>query len=622
MAAPGHPASRPPNLACAALARQDGEIVGVLVLFDKRSGPFDGDDLGLAAGVGAYIAELAVTAGLLPWLAQGVRVVPRPAPQSASEDAPAKAAILSRILAIALEILAADRGWILLYDPTMDELYTALSEGLGERELRIGAHDGIAGATFRTGELTNIPLAYQDPRFDPSIDWQIGYRTRNILCAPIFSADGQRLGVLQVVNKQHGSFDTADESHLRSLASQMGVTLDYTALFDQVLRMKSHNESMLRSLTNGVLTIDMRGEVTFANQAALATLRRSEGELLGQPLMKVFGEMNAWILEAIDEVANGRAEKQLPNSEFYIESRGEWVSANISLLPLLDSRQNTLGFMLVIENLEGERELRRTMSRYLSNEVIDRLMQDSGEALGGAAQTATTLFSDIRGFTTLSEQLGAAGTVSMLNEYFSYMEDVLTNRSGVIDKYVGDAIMAVFGLPFATETRRPEQRPGGVRHAAGAGPAQRQTHGGRRRHHPHRRRHRHGHRHRRQYRLAQAHGLHRHRRRGEPRLADREHDQALRRRHPDLRRDAPAAGRNAQDAAHRRRAGARPDAAHQRLRGARASRGGMDAGPRRGDRRSMKPDSTPISPAIGRPRRSASRRRCCCAAMTRPRSSC
>ena len=230
------------NLACAALARQDGEIVGVLVLFDKRSGPFDGDDLGLAAGVGAYIAELVVTAGLLPWLAQGVRVVPRPAPESASEDAPAKAVILSRILAIALEILAADRGWILLYDPTMDELYTALSEGLGERELRIGAHDGIAGATFRTGELTNIPLAYQDPRFDPSIDWQIGYRTRNILCAPIFSADGQRLGVLQVVNKQHGSFDTADESHLRSLASQMGVTLDYTQLFDQVLRMKSHNE--------------------------------------------------------------------------------------------------------------------------------------------------------------------------------------------------------------------------------------------------------------------------------------------------------------------------------------------------------------------------------------------
>jgi hypothetical protein len=74
--ASGEPSS---NLACAALTRQDGEIVGVLTLVDKRSGPFDEDDLVLAAGVGAYIAELAVTAGLLPWLAQGVRVVPRPA---------------------------------------------------------------------------------------------------------------------------------------------------------------------------------------------------------------------------------------------------------------------------------------------------------------------------------------------------------------------------------------------------------------------------------------------------------------------------------------------------------------------------------------------------------------
>src|SRR5258708_38323456 len=90
-------------------------------------------------------------------------------------------------------------------------------------------------------------------------------------------------------------------------------------------------------------------------------------------------------------------------------------------------------------------------------------MEDSGEALGGTAQTATTLFSDIRGFTSLSEQLGAAGTVSMLNEYFSYMEDVLTNRSGVIDKYVGDAIMAVCGLPFAAA----EDGPNSVQAACG-----------------------------------------------------------------------------------------------------------------------------------------------------------
>ena len=118
-----------PTLACAALTRRDGEIVGAVQLFDKRSGPFGEDDLALAAEVGAYLAELAVTAGLLPWLAQAVRLVPRPALASAGDEGPAKGAILSRILSITLEILGADRGWILLYDPTMDELYTTLSEG-------------------------------------------------------------------------------------------------------------------------------------------------------------------------------------------------------------------------------------------------------------------------------------------------------------------------------------------------------------------------------------------------------------------------------------------------------------------------------------------------------------
>jgi adenylate cyclase len=456
----------PASFACAPLRRMDGETIGAVQLFDKRSGGagcggFDDDDLALAATAGIFLAELAANAGLLPGQANGARLVPRDETAMPSGDGygSGRELMLSKILATALEILAADRGWIFLHDPVMDELYTCLSEGLGNQELRVGVGNGIAGAVFRNGEPVSTADAYQDPRFNPSIDWQIGYRTRSILCVPVSSGDGRRLGVVQIVNKRHGAFDAADEKHLKALAAQMGVTLDYTALFEQILRMKSYNESMLRSLSNGVVTIDMGGQVTFVNAAALRILRRGEDEpgggaaaMLGRPITKVFGEMNAWLLEALDEVAQHRFERHLPNSEFYIEDADEWIPTNLAILPLLDPRETLLGVMLVIEDLERERELRRTMSRYLSNEVIDRLLtESSGDVLGGAAATVTTLFSDIRGFTTMSEELGAAGTVTMLNEYFSYMEDVVANHSGIIDKYIGDAVMALFGSPFPTE---------------------------------------------------------------------------------------------------------------------------------------------------------------------------
>jgi adenylate cyclase len=126
---------------------------------------------------------------------------------------------------------------------------------------------------------------------------------------------------------------------------------------------------------------------------------------------------------------------------------GEKVDANLTIEPLVSLKGKKLGLMVMIEDISSEKRLKSTMSRYVDPAIADQLLATGGEALGGTSVEATVMFSDIRGFTTLTEELGPQGTVSLLNDYFEVMVDCITEEGGMLDKFVGDAIMAEFGIP-------------------------------------------------------------------------------------------------------------------------------------------------------------------------------
>jgi len=130
----------------------------------------------------------------------------------------------------------------------------------------------------------------------------------------------------------------------------------------------------------------------------------------------------------------------------------EKLSANVTFLPLVSGEQKKLGSLVMVEDISSEKRMKSTMSRYMDPTLADQMMSGKeSDIMGGQDTIATVLFSDIRSFTTITESLGAQGTVEFLNEYFEIMVDCITTEGGMLDKFIGDAIMAAFGIPMAHE---------------------------------------------------------------------------------------------------------------------------------------------------------------------------
>ncbi len=185
--------------------------------------------------------------------------------------------LLDIILEEAKRVTGSDRCTLFIADKKRGELWAKIAQGMGGKRLRIPIGQGIAGQCAETCEPIHIPDAYADPRFNPDVDKQSGYRTRNILAVPMLDDIEECRGVIQALNKSRGRpFDAEDQEMLMALGAVAAVAIENAILHRDIQRLF---EGFIRA---SVYAIEARDPTTSGHSERVALLSVGTAEALNR----------------------------------------------------------------------------------------------------------------------------------------------------------------------------------------------------------------------------------------------------------------------------------------------------------------------------------------------------
>ena len=324
---------------------------------------------------------------------------------------------------------------------------------------------------------------------------------RSAIVLPLFTPTG-KIGILYLNSRRPGFFTMGRFLFLNSLTSLAGGMLHNSNLYRELQRqlkyvedLERYQENIFSSMTNFLITTDENGAIHYFNKAALERLGLSE-EDYGKPVDKVFkAHIGKEILRAVRTAEKDGKErlglegilKGTPGSEKTAagdsqaastastdpevpeesgSGREKEIDFSLNISPLRGKRGKKEGLTLLFTDQSRERRLQKEMetvveerrviknmfSRYLSEDLVQQLT-DNPELvkLGGDKKVATIFFADIRGYTTFSETKEPGYIIDVLNAYFSQAVEIIIKHKGYIDKFIGDAIMAAWGVPLNSE---------------------------------------------------------------------------------------------------------------------------------------------------------------------------
>ena len=318
------------------------------------------------------------------------------------------------------------------------------------------------GQAENTGKPPEVPRFLTETLIHPAM--------KSGMALPIVSPP-REIGVLFVGSQKPCFFNRSRFHFLDSYTKLAGGAMQTSRLFGETREsskkidsLERYQDNVFNSMTNMVVTTDASGYIYYFNEAAAQAMGLVQDDL-GRSLENTFRKaFSSKILKTILGCLEEGTE--VLGLEGIYRSEEKELDYSLNVTSLKTPRGKKEGLTLLFTNQTLENELKQAVSavteekrmikdmfcRYMSQEVLASMMESPDAIkLGGDKRDATVFFADIRGYTSFSEKREPEQIVEILNEYFSEAVEHVMKYKGYIDKFIGDCIMAVWGVPMLPE---------------------------------------------------------------------------------------------------------------------------------------------------------------------------
>ena len=312
------------------------------------------------------------------------------------------------------------------------------------------------------GRLREVPRFLTETLIHPAM--------KSGMALPIVSPP-REIGILFVGSQKPCFFNRSRFHFLDSYTKLAGGAMQTSRLFGETREstkkidsLERYQDNVFNSMTNMVVTTDALGYIYYFNEAAAEAMGLVEDDL-GRSLENTFRKsLSSKALKTVMRCLEDGT--QVLGLEGIYRSGEKELDYSLNVTSLKTPRGKKEGLTLLFTNQTLENELKQTVNvvteekrmikdmfcRYMSQEVLASMMESPDAIkLGGDKRDATVFFADIRGYTSFSEKREPEQIVEILNEYFSEAVEHVMKYKGYIDKFIGDCIMAVWGVPMLPE---------------------------------------------------------------------------------------------------------------------------------------------------------------------------